>query len=191
MKRILAFLLAIGLLASMGIFTLAADAASDSGSDKLHPDNNPTKEITVNGKYVASTEKAVYKVTIEWGDLTYNYDVTSGGIVWNTESHEYIDDTKLGPASGQSLQKTINVTNHSNAPVMVTPKFTQTSEQAGYGLRGELSGFTGEGLQIERSGVGAPATDHFFFKISGTLDKKIEREKPVTIGTLTVTISEP
>ena len=84
------------------------------------------------------------------------------------------------------------MTNHSNAPIVITPTFSQTAEQQATGLRCKISaGF--ETVQIdacsEGDNDGEPGV--FMFEIDGNPSPALKNEKEVSIGTLTVALSSP
>lgn len=190
MKRILTFFLALGLLASMGS---SAFAEEGQGSYEWLTEAKPSYEegIPVSGTYnPAPDETPVYRVTIEWGDLTFNYNST-GGVFWDTTALQWVNDGESLKLDGSNY-KTITVVNHSNAPVLITPSFKLGDDQQGSSLQGSFPYLTDGTLEIDRCEEKQNGNqENIVFVLSGTPLKSIERDKPVTIGTLTLTVSDP
>lgn len=117
MKKLITITTSALLIAAMSLTVFA-----ESGSKTIQ-ENNGTKDITVNAKYVdATTTEPVISVDVEWGDMEFTYTV-GGEKEWNAKSHEYTikNPTAVWTANGNE----INVTNHSN--VDVNTNFTYTA----------------------------------------------------------------
>lgn len=135
MKRILAFLLAMTILAGMGITALAAapdiDDTDQDGTGSFEKITEGTsKSISVYGKYDDSkVTPTTYKVTVSWEEMTFQCSLV-GDYKWQSWSHTYDDRRTTQWDKGKV---TIKVANHSSANVNVTATYSQKSDAQGAG----------------------------------------------------------
>ena len=106
MKKILAVVLLLSCVLTMGFAALAEDLGEHS------------KDVTGTYAVNQNDEAAVYSLDISWPDLDFSY--TDGYKKWNPETHKY--DSVDGTWEDKTAE--ITVTNHSNAAIEVTPKWT-------------------------------------------------------------------
>ncbi len=108
MKKIIAILMAVAMLATMCI------SVSAVGVDG----NNKDATVDVNASYVAgSTTQTVYSVDISWGSMAFTYTGASAG-TWNPDTHAY-DGATAAAWTCEENANAITITNHSNAEVTV------------------------------------------------------------------------
>lgn len=152
MKKFLALILAMLMIASMSITAFAAD--DDDSTGLLYGTNGATSDSDVNVVISGDVPTGkVYYVNVSWKNLDFTYSFVQG-VTWNPEAHQYekagsavgawnwyksgVDantegivenvDYVKGDANGVTLPKAITVTNHSNATVNVSAAFITTDE---------------------------------------------------------------
>lgn len=142
MKKFLALLLAVMMIASMSITAFAASAAKEEVTNTTT--TTSTQSVTV----VSSTAGSVpvYHVLVEWKALHFTYAFASGA-VWDPSSHTYKNEANgagtwsatNGTAieNGVKITSAINVENHSNAQVWI--KATYAQETQNYGVNADVS----------------------------------------------------
>ena len=179
MKKIFALILAVMMIATMSVTAFAAEL----DADKVTGDKS--KDVTA--YYVAGQSTGpVYMVDIAWGSMEFTYTAASEG-TWNPESHTYDGVTAAGWTYAENANK-VTVTNHSNAAVSVA--ITESNLAEGVAFDWDKDNFTlasadnGQG----ENGAGKPVSDSAELTVSGDLAKPENNEK-VTIGTITVTIT--
>lgn len=119
MKKLITTVLITAVAASM---SLTAFAANTENSGTINNDNG-SKDITVNAKYVDNTAtRDVISADIEWGAMEFTYTV-GGTKKWDAENHKY---TVENSTSGWSENgNTIKVTNHSNVDINANFSYTK------------------------------------------------------------------
>ena len=128
MKKILATILALTMVLSLGAIAFAADGAL--AGDYTEASGSASSDVSIKVDPEKKTEN--YKVDIDWATLTYTYDL--GTKKWNTGSHEWQEEEAAGWSGGDPTT-TFTVTNHSSQKVNV--KFQYTAES------GTIGGATG------------------------------------------------
>ena len=115
MKKLLAILLAVVMTCTLVFSVSAADG--DTSTAAGQNDSHEVK-VTVNDETAT-----VYNVDIQWTGLSFTYDYSKGD--WQSDSHTYANESGawVGAASDGKVTETINVINHSNAPVTVTGEY--------------------------------------------------------------------
>lgn len=154
MKKFLALLLAVLMIASMSITAFAEDVADDVITSNT--DQKKTGEVKVQvydkstGDPIEST--GTYKVTVSWGNLLFKIQVNNASDVeWNGSAYTITN------GSWDRTSTEVTVTNHSDMPVKVNGLFDNnldTSET----VEGVSATITG-GLQNLDSAAGATAED--------------------------------
>lgn len=172
MKKILSLILAIALVASMGV-TAFATTIEAKGDEQTHD---------VQAKYTGGIETPeVYSVDIAWGAMQFTYNA-SGTMDWDASKHEYVNNTA---ASWTASGNTVKVTNHSNASV--TAAFAYAPETAYSAVTGSFDVVT---ETLDAGVVGGYDTAD---SVTATLTLGGELADTVTdytkVGTITVTIS--
>ena len=113
MKKIISLILVLTMVMALAVSASATGATEIftsrtplQGSEKTwSATNTATGEVKVT---VTTATNPVYKVDINWDNLSFTYDINAG--VWNPDNHSYNDaDKGWGTQSG-----TLTITNHSN-----------------------------------------------------------------------------
>lgn len=115
MKKLLAILLAVVMTCTL-VFSVSAaegDTSTAAGQNGSHE-----VKVTVNNQ-----TETVYNVDIQWTGLSFTYNYDKGD--WQSNSHTYENESGawVGAGSDGKVTETINVINHSNAPVTVTGEY--------------------------------------------------------------------
>ena len=124
MKKILAALIALAMIACMSIPAFAAEATlSDLGNQTIDVEATlvTREDVTVN----------VYSVNVEWDDMTFTYTTAQTTYTWNPENLEY--DAVTDPAGWNKANAAITVTNSSDLAVVVTAAATNGFTVTGAG----------------------------------------------------------
>ena len=110
MKKLLAILLAVVMTCTLVFSVSAADSETKAEQNGSHE-----VKVTVNNQ-----TETVYNVDIQWTGLSFTYNYDKGD--WQSDSHTYANESGawVGAGSDGKVTETINVINHSNAPVTVT-----------------------------------------------------------------------
>lgn len=183
MKKTFSLILALALVLSLSATAFAADI-TPSG-------NNGSKDVTAT--YVAGAESGtVYGVDISWGSMVFTYTDASKG-TWNADEHQYENGTEAAWSCAEGANK-ITVTNHSNAPISVTPSYTKETAYSEADMSfdtAKLTVATADNGQGE-NGAGKETTGTITVTASGTLTKNdsTTAESGTTIGTITLTIED-
>ena len=157
MKKFLALLLAVMMIASMSI-TVFADNGSDSTPANdlaadlggAEGDTLSKKDVTVIADGLSGTNKpdTVYHVVVTWAslDFTFKFDTALTDMVWDPVSHTYMapdgadEGTELdaltgkwanGDATTETKANAVTVVNHSNATVNVNATVSKTEATNG------------------------------------------------------------
>lgn len=130
MKKFLALLLAVMMIASMSVTAFAAD---NGPADNVYAQQNATtptapssKEVKVTSKTAdGNTPGVVYHVVVTWKELAfeYNFDQNAAAAIWDPASHTYKDangNALTGSWTTGSITDGVKVNNHSNAVVYVS-----------------------------------------------------------------------
>ena len=181
MKKILATILALAMVMSLGVSAFAADTnieSTDPGS------NSATGDV-----YVVSNAETggdiVYYVTVSIPEMSFTYNGANKG-TWNPQSLTY-DSAEAAGWEGDTTA-TIGVTNKSNAAVVASVAY---APEAGYdAITGTFdqesdnldSADNGEG----DAGAGLAEKTEFVLTIGGTPASSFASTK---VGTVTVTIT--
>lgn len=173
MKRILIALLA-ACCVSFG--AVAASAAEGTLTDA-----NKAQDIDVTVNYHDGTiAPEVYSVDIMWDEMSFTYNA-SGAIVWDSTTHQYVDNTT--GAWGKDSAK-VEVTNHSNKAVEVDVKYTADGDT------GVIAQVDNPSFTID-SAVGKAIDDAALTKVATIKVSGIPAERTaenLKIGTVTVEI---
>lgn len=117
MKKILASLLAITMVASSSVAAFAATELETSPADGK---SEGSYSIAVSGKYVAGDNtKETISVDIAWEKMEFTY--TAGNSTYSPDTHK----TTTTAGSWNTDKKAITVTNHSNVGITAGFTFTQ------------------------------------------------------------------
>ena len=141
MKKLLAFVLALGLAVSTSVTAFAEDTTTTETND-----STKSTEIAVNGSYQAATPAgSSISVDVVWEDMSFTYTGESKG-AWDPKTHEYGADIPAHWAwSNATEEKTapnITLTNHSDTGVKATFVFNPNVT----GLTGTFTGTDGNPL---------------------------------------------
>lgn len=170
MKKIIALVLAVALIMSMGIAAFAAEL------------DNGTKDVTAT--YTKGTASdVIYSVDVTWGSMEFNYTAPAQG-TWNPESHSYDDAETAGRWSYETDANKITVTNHSNSEVTVGLSYTaKEGYEAVKGAfdKAALTLPTAVGTEVEA----APSAAAYL-----TLAGDLEAAPEGAVGTVTVTLNK-
>lgn len=180
MKKVLAAALTMALSAGMTMGVLAEDETEMT----ITGAQTANVTATYNAGNKAST---IYKIDISWGSMSFTYNEASKG-TWDPDDHVYKDVVTAG-WSWDNNANVIEVTNHSNAGINVTPSYT-----AATGYEAVTMGFSSASLLVDSAdngkgtnGAGTAETGTISVTPSGTLP---EMESTAQIGTITLTIQE-
>ena len=170
MKKLLSLLLTLAMVASLTTNAFAADqegvVAGSYGKD-------------VTGIGVAGTNGygTIFSVDISWTNMSFTYHAAKEP-VWEPESHSY---SELVAAYWEG-EGTIEVTNHSNVRISVTPAYTPAE-----GYSATSMNFDTNLLSVASAEIGQAQTGAIVVTPSGSLPAMEEAE---TIGRITVTIDK-
>jgi len=183
MKKIIAAILAVMMIAAMSTTAFAAE-----GTGSLNEKNGTSKSIDVTAKYTEGLETVnTISVNVSWGAMEFTYHV-GGTKTWNPETHQYDVDSK---AVWQAVGNTVTVENHSDVAVDV--KFEYAPEQAYSAIKCafdvEESNLAAHPKAADPNSTAPAASVTAELKVTeGTLDSGII--SATKIGTITVTIGE-
>lgn len=121
---------------------------------------------------------AVYKVDVEWTNLTFTY---TGG-TWNPETHTYSTGGTLSNGGNGS----ITVTNHSNWAVEYSAGFADNSATAT--MNGFTATLSNSSNSINACAIAATAAPNAVIGVNVTADA-VTATEDFTLGTITVKIT--
>lgn len=189
MKKIVALLLGVTMLANMGSIIYADNSKRLVGL-------SDSEVIPVYGTYDAtgSQKNVVYCVRLSWDSLDFHYTVVDNR-VWQPTTHSYTGELEYDWGDRvTSMTRTVEVVNRSNAPVEVSAVLENQKKVEG--LSFTLGNKTSMSLPDASlvSGVG-PSPGYFTIHVqqTGQVPDSSIGEDPVTVATLkiTVTAAEP
>lgn len=113
MKKIISLILALTMILALAVSASATGATEiftnrtplQSGEKAWAATNTATGEVKVT---VTTASNPIYKVDINWDNLSFTYDINAG--VWNPDNHSY-NNADLGWGTQEG---TLTITNHSN-----------------------------------------------------------------------------
>ena len=169
MKKIMSFVLALILIASLGIVAFATDTAGGTGEYSAE----------VKGSYVAGTTSpgTLFSVEIKWKNMEFTYHAAKVG-EWDSEKHEY----KPATDAKWEGEGEIVVINHSNAKITATPTY-----RAALGYGDATMTFNPAVLSIASAEGGSAQRGTMTVTPGGSLPQMENQE---TIGTITLTIAQ-
>ena len=124
MKKILAALLALAMIACMSIPAFAGQATLEELGDQaidVEATFEDRDDVTVN----------VYSVNVEWEEMSFTYKTAKTTYTWNPENLDY--DEVTDPAGWDKASAAITVTNRSDLAVAVTATATNGFTVTGAG----------------------------------------------------------
>ncbi len=146
---------------------------------------DPSTDINI---WATTTQIDAYKVVIEWGDMTFNYDFGT----WDQDGLTWVD-SGWETADFDGTKDRVVVTNHSSEPISATFDYTQSApggdETTGTFTEafGNENGIATGTMNLELYPVGGPApSEETYLNLQG-IPGKIG-ETAAKIGTITVTI---
>ena len=184
MKKLIAILTAV-VIAAMAVVPAFAETTittlpgQDTGDVYVNVYDENDHELTT-----------VYYVVVEWDDLTFtfNFDGTNAEVVWNPETHKYMNGSSEATGSWAVATKNITVTNHSNAAVAYAAKFTNNAlvSEAKNGVTATLEDQgTGTLITAEGTAPTAAPSNKYTVTVSGTPTTK----EAFAVDTITVAIT--
>lgn len=104
MKKALAILLTLGLIATLSVASFAAEVTAVPGSENA--------DLGVNYTDLVGSDNIVYSIDVAWdSDMTFDYKAGNQG-AWDPDNHAYGATTG---AEWTDDEVVVTVTNHSNA----------------------------------------------------------------------------
>lgn len=172
MRKIVALVLVVCLIWTIGITAVATEHIGQTGS----------KEIAVTAQYAStSSTPTVYSVDISWSSMNFTYTQHNTN-KWNAGNHSYSLESK---GSWDHSTANITVTNHSNVAVRVKMAYSALGNT---GVKAVLTNATGElaaGKEGDYNGADSVTAT---LTVSGTPTTAVSTEA-VKVGTVKVTIS--
>lgn len=189
MKKFLALLLAVMMIASMSITAFAADLYYDPTNDSSNETNTTTGDVLVTVDGTANVTHTYY-VVVTWKEMSFKYSFASG-TTWDPENHQYVNaNGTVGAWDKGEVAQAITVTNHSDASVTADAKFdtgdSKTTNNVTATVACESASETigsAEGKAFNDSSLSIT------YKVS--IDEKTPTTNdPFTLGTITVELSK-
>jgi hypothetical protein len=146
MKKMLAIILAVALVASLCTTAFAATLENFTGTPAKATD---THDVTLNIPNLH--DDTVYNVVVEWDDLDFTYNFDSD-VAWQPGSHLYDGDADNAGWTGEG---TIKVTNHSNREVDVTVLFDNGANSKQFVADTNIEATIGAATAVANVGVDA------------------------------------
>ena len=182
MKKILATVLALTMIVCMSITAFAAYTEKQT-LDAL----NEKVEITINGTYskapVHTDETPVYSVDIEWNAISFAFTESANIKTWVPEhlAYEVTQTNSTGSWSGEDA--TIQITNSSNAGIVVTPTYVKATGGAEVVVSGAVTLASAVGAGEAGANAATTGTITVSKPTTGTISDN------GALGTLTLTIT--
>lgn len=165
MKKILATILALTMVLSLGVSAFAANTSPEAGTENITgndvgslTNNNLEIAIQLDGDVEPSPAPAYY-VTVAWQSMKFTYTPGTAKSGWDGTTHSYSNEAVVGSwSNGTSDTSTITITNHSNVGVTVNATYTGgdvgfTNSGSSYqGVTITAAGITGEELDAGEEG---------------------------------------
>ena len=172
MKKLIAILMAIAMIAALSVMACAEDVTPTGGAS-----------ATVKGTYVKDELADAFKVDITWGAMTFQYKIANKE--WNTETHNWdvVEGAEQGWAATNN-SNTIALVNHSSKSVTATFRYTATVANT----EAAFSGTTEGALTIAAPEVGAKDGVPASTTVSISGGALTAEQTNVTVGTITVSI---
>ena len=118
MKKVLAILLAIALIASMSTVAFAADSGSANAESASAAGSS---SVPVYATYKVGDRTDMYKVEVVWGSMNFVY--TEAAEVWNTQTHMW-ETSEIGVWTPETAEANdVYLANHSSQPVAIELSF--------------------------------------------------------------------
>lgn len=178
MKKILATVLALAMIACMGIPAFAANFTAMGA----------TQTIDVGAVYAkaeATTDTTpVYSVDIVWDAISFTFTEAANIKTWNPDTLQYEVTTTNTNGVWSGADADIDITNKSNAAVVVTPSWAMAEGGANVVISDAVTLGTAVGAGAE--GANAATTDTITVSkpTSGTIAQGVTK-----LGTLTLTLT--
>lgn len=180
MKKLLAIVLALALTAALSATAFAAtyDTLTDEG---ISENKDVVIKVTAEGE--DEDAEKVYKVVINWDELTFNFfsTVSAEDLTYDPNTHEY---TNIA-GDWEKTTAAISVENHSNAEVVVNASMSNDGVVV-HGVTATLTGDEAEQKLGSALALSEAPTAEYTVSIEGT-----PRILNFTIGTVEVTIHLP
>ena len=180
MKKILATVLALAMIACMGIPAFAATANLDA--------LNETQTIDVGAVYAkaeATTDTtAVYSVDLSWEAISFTFTEAANVKTWNPEKLQYEVTTTNTNGVWSGDDAVISITNKSNAGVVVTPTWVKATGGADVVVTDAVTLGTAVGAGDAGANAATTGTITVSKPTSGTIAQGVTK-----LGTLTLTLT--
>lgn len=135
MKKFLTLLLALSLVACMGMSVSAAETFDTDDFAAGNPVSSQVVNINLQEDGSGNTPATVYKVDVEWAgtNLTYTVTNSSEALVWDPVNHVYkVAEGETANGDWGDSKVTATVTNHSNTTVEAVLTGLVTTEGVGF-----------------------------------------------------------
>lgn len=179
MKKTLAIILALVMVCSLSVVFATTETVESVTADT----NKAETDVTVTATFTSAG--TVYSVDVAFDPFTFDY---TGTETWDPETHSY--GAPYVGSWGESNTATVKVTNHSNAAIVAGVAFAALDT---YKDHVSMSfDKTTDSLTAATEGSD-PATAAPNTTFTGTIggSPTIDIADDTTVGTVTVTISEP
>ena len=173
MKKVLAMILVIAAIVSMGIVPTFASHVNESGK---------SRDFAVVGDYVfVPNTDEVYGVNITWTDIVFTYTVVQGDWDPDTLTRDY-----KATWDAQEKSATITIENRSNTPVTAEASYTAdaVASTAVFEYEGTAGGCVVIGAAEEGDAEGQFGTIEAIVALAANTSINADR----TVGVITVTI---
>lgn len=186
MKKTISLILALTMVLAMATTAFAADITTTG---------NTSAQVTATYKE-GFNGGTIYGVNISWGNMTFTYTDASKG-TWNADSHQY-ENPKAAEWTYDSGANVITVTNHSNAPIDVTPSWTAGEDYSAVTMTFQVNNVTATKLTVATAdngtdgAAGTAQTGTITVHPGGTLTKNdnTSATNGATIGQITLTLED-
>ncbi|MDO4339023.1 MAG: hypothetical protein Q4C91_13230 [Eubacteriales bacterium] len=202
-KKILAVLTA----GALGLMTPVSSFASDTSPKEITSTEagSNAAQFEATGSYTGNTVQTKYRVEITWGSMEFDYAAPSS--VWDADTLTYkTEGTGSFSPKQAGVSNKFSITNHSNAEIGALGNFYGTeadgnnisesiqgliTDENGYKYTiGMSTSLSSAAMGIEPNdtdSVGRAQSLSYLLKITGGALTK--SDTPVSLGTLTITIS--